>query len=109
MLDRTAKERGVPRRWLCIRVPANAEVRPDQGIMLEELAHSGVDMINLSHSCLTWQDDSVRRAKEELGDDKVAVYSEMTHCTMTGKAAAGSGTQPFLRTTDDQFYTTAHC
>jgi len=32
----------------------------------------------------------------------------MTHTTLTGKALGGSGTQPYLRTTDEQFYTTAH-
>ena len=32
----------------------------------------------------------------------------MTHTTITGKATAGSGTQPYRRTTDEQFYTTAH-
>jgi hypothetical protein len=32
----------------------------------------------------------------------------MTHTTLTGKAFGGSGTQPFMRTTDEQFYTTAY-
>ena len=106
MLDQTARERKLPRRWLCIRVPANADVRPDQGIDLSALTRAGVDMINLSYSYFTWQDDSVKRAREEVGDS-AAIYAEMTHTTMTGKATAGSGTQPFLRTTDEQFYTTA--
>lgn len=108
MLDRTAAERGLPRRWLCVRVPAKAEVRPEQGIDLAALARAGVDMVNLSWSYFTVQDDSVTKAVQEIGDDRVSVYAEMTHCTMTGKATAGSGTQPFLRTTDEQFYTTAH-
>ncbi|QGJ71964.1 Hypothetical protein PBC10988_36770 [Planctomycetales bacterium 10988] len=107
MLDRTAVQRGLPRRSLCVRVPAKQAVRPDQGIDLATLAKAGVDMVNLSYSYFTMQDDSVRQACEEIGDDRVAVYAEMTHCTMTGKATAGSGTQPFLRTTDQQFYTTA--
>ena len=106
MLDRTAELRGLPRRRLCIRVPANSEIRPEQGIDLRALAGVGVDMVNLSYSYFTWQDDSVTRAREEAGSD-LALYAEMTHCTMTGKATNGSGTQPFLRTTDQQFYTTA--
>ena len=106
LLDRTAGQRGLPRRWLCIRVPANPAVRPEQGIDLADLAASGVDMVNLSHSYFTWQDESVRHARNEVGE-KASVYNEMTHTTMTGKATAGSGTQPFLRTTDEQFYTTA--
>ncbi|MEM1295276.1 MAG: hypothetical protein AAGH89_07915 [Verrucomicrobiota bacterium] len=106
MLDRTATERGLPRRRLCVRVPAKQTVRPDQGIDLARLSQVGVDMANLSYSYFTWQDDSVAKAREEVGDG-VALYPEMTHCTMTGRATAGSGTQPFLRTTDEQFYTTA--
>ncbi|MDF1858888.1 MAG: hypothetical protein P1U87_01670 [Verrucomicrobiales bacterium] len=108
MLDRTAAQRGLPRRWLCVRVPAKANVRPEQGIDLYSLAKAGVDLVNLSYSYFTHQDDSIRLAVEELGNERVAVYAEMTHCTLTGKATAGSGTQPFLRTTDEQFYTTAH-
>jgi hypothetical protein len=71
------------------------------------MAKAGVDMVNLSYSYFTMQDDSVREAREEIGDNRGVVYAEMTHCTMTGKATAGSGTQPFLRTTNQQFYTTA--
>jgi hypothetical protein len=106
MLDRAATVRGLPRRWLCIRVPARAEVRPEQGIDLAALCRAGVDMVNLSYSYFTWQDQSVRRAREEAGD-AASLYVEMTHTTLTGRATAGSGTQPFLRTTDAQFYTTA--
>jgi hypothetical protein len=107
MLDRTSQSRGLPHRWLCVRVPANADVRPEQGIDLAELTSAGVDMVNLSYSYFTWQDDSVRRAVQEVNDARVAIYAEMTHTTMTGKATSGSGSQPFLRTTDHQFYSTA--
>ncbi len=95
-----------PDRRLCVRVPAVAEVRPEQGIDIGALADVGVDMINLSWSYFTWQDDNVAKARAEVGD-RAAIYAEMTHTTMTGKATAGSGTQPFLRTTDEQFHTTA--
>ncbi len=106
MLDRTAAERGLARRWLCVRVPASAVVRQEQGIDLAACVQAGVDMVNLSHSYFTWQDDCVQHTREEIGDG-AAVYLEMAHTTMTGRATAGSGTQPFLRTTDEQFYTTA--
>ncbi|WP_146512229.1 alpha-amylase family protein [Thalassoglobus neptunius] len=106
MLDRTAADRGLPRWSLCVRVPAAAKVRPDQGVDLAALVDAGVDMVNLSHSYFTWQDDSVAVAKRQVGE-AAAVYLEMTHATMTGKATNGSGTQPFLRTTDQQFYTSA--
>ncbi len=105
MLDRTAADRGQRRRWLCVRVPAIATVRPDQGIDLAALTKAGADMINLSYSYFTWQDRSVALAREEAPD--AAIHVEMTHTTMTGRATAGSGTQPFLRTTDQQFYSTA--
>jgi len=105
MLDRTTTTRDLPPRQLCIRVPANPEVRPEQGVDLAALVDAGVEMINLSNSYFTWQDDSVAAARREVGDN-VSIYLEMTHCTMTGKATNGSGTQPFLRTTDEQFYTT---
>lgn len=106
MLDRTAEARGLPHRWLCIRVPANAAVRPEQGIDLAALQAAGVDMANLSYSYFTLQDDSVRQALQEAPG--LPIYAEMTHTTLTGKAMSGSGTQPYLRTTDEQFYTTAH-
>ena len=38
----------------------------------------------------------------------VPLYLEMTHTSMTGRALGGSGTQPYCRTVDEQFYTTAH-
>lgn len=106
MLDRTAADRGLPRRSLCVRVPAAVKARPDQGLDLAALVDAGVNMVNLSHSYLTWQDDSVAVAKRQVGE-AAAVYLEMTHATMTGKATNGSGTQPFQRTTEQQFYTTA--
>ncbi|MEM8952619.1 MAG: hypothetical protein AAGD22_00565 [Verrucomicrobiota bacterium] len=106
MLDRTGRERGLPQRWLSVRVPANSTIRPEQGVDLREMTQAGVDMVNLSYSYFTWQDGNPGQAREEIGDEG-SIYVEMTHTTMTGKATAGSGTQPFLRTTDEQFYTTA--
>ncbi len=104
MLDRTAGSG--PRRILCIRVPATLSIHDDQGIHLPSLVEAGVDVVTLSWSYFTLQDDSVRRARELIPD--TPVYAEMTHTTLTGKALGGSGTQPYLRTTDEQFYTTAH-
>lgn len=93
-------------RWLGVRVPAHLEIHPDQGIDLARLVQeAGVDFINLSYSYFTIQDDAVARVRAILPD--TPVYVEMTHTTLTGKALSGSGTQPYLRTTDEQFYTTA--
>lgn len=94
-------------RWLGARVPAHLDIHPDQGIDLVRLVkEAGVDFINLSYSYFTIQDDAVERVRRLLPD--TPVYVEMTHTTLTGKALSGSGTQPYLRTTDEQFYTTAH-
>ena len=93
-------------RTLCIRVPADLSIHDEQGIHLPSLAEAGVDLVTLSWSYFTIQDDSIRKAKSLIPD--IPIYAEMTHTTLTGKALGGSGTQPYLRTTDEQFYTTAH-
>ncbi len=96
------------RRWLGIRVPARLDIHPDQGVDLAALTQeASVDFINLSYSYFTMQDVAVARARA-LVPEETAVYVEMTHTTLTGKALSGSGTQPYLRTTDAQFHTTAH-
>ena len=96
------------RRWLGARVPALLDIHPDQGIDLGELTReAGVDFVNLSYSYFTMQDDAVARTRA-IVPPETAVYVEMTHTTLTGKALSGSGTQPYLRTTPEQFYTTAH-
>ena len=105
---RTALDEGgsdSPRRPLAIRVPAKLALHPEQGIDLRALADAGVDLVTLSWSYFTFQDDSVRQAKTLIPD--TPVYAEMTHTTYTGRALGGSGTQPYLRTTDEQFYSTA--
>ncbi|MBL9158328.1 MAG: hypothetical protein JNJ70_12695 [Verrucomicrobiales bacterium] len=93
-------------RSLCLRVPAIVALHDEQGIHLPDLAGAGVDVVTLSWSYFTLQDDSVRKVKALIPATSVLV--EMTHTTLTGKALGGSGTQPYLRTTDEQFYTTAH-
>lgn len=95
------------RRWLGVRVPAKMEIHPDQGVDLVQLVHeSGIDFVNLSYTYFTMQTDAVAQAKKRIPD--TPIYLEMTHTTLTGKAMYGSGTQPYLRTTPEQFYTTAH-
>ncbi|MCB1226039.1 MAG: hypothetical protein KDK99_09545 [Verrucomicrobiales bacterium] len=95
------------KRWLGVRVPACLDLHADQGVdLVRWVKEAGIDFINLSHSYFTIQDDAVAQVRALLPD--IPVYVEMTHTTLTGKALAGSGTQPYLRTTDAQFYTTAH-
>ncbi len=104
-LDRASAADGRPRS-LCIRVPALLQIHDEQGIHLPDLAAAGVDLATLSWSYFTLQDGSVRAAKALVPDLPILV--EMTHTPLTGRALAGSGTQPYLRTTDAQFHTTAH-
>lgn len=95
------------RRWLGVRLPACLEIHDEQGIDLKRLVdEGGIDFVNLSYTYFTMQDDAVARVREILPE--TAIYLEMTHTTLTGRAISGSGTQPYLRTTPEQFYTTAH-
>ncbi|MCX7017284.1 MAG: hypothetical protein NTW86_32770, partial [Candidatus Sumerlaeota bacterium] len=103
-LDATA--RAGRRRWLCVRVPALLACHDQLGIDLASMVAAGVDMVNLSASYYTTQATDLPRIRAMTLD--AALFLEMTHTTLTGKGLAGSGTQPFLRTTDQQFYTTAH-
>jgi hypothetical protein len=104
VLDATAP-RG-QRRWLCVRVPTLIETHDVLGIDLAALVAAGVDMVNLSASYFTTQATDLPRVHALLPE--TPLYLEMTHTPMTGKALAGSGSQVFQRTTDHQFYTTAH-
>jgi len=78
----------------------------EPGLDLPAFVQAGVDMINLSSSYFTCQATDLRRIRKQA--PSAALYLEMTHTPMTGKALGGSGTQVFQRTTDQQFYTTAH-
>ncbi len=94
------------RRWLCARVPALLEAMDEPGIDPVAFAEAGVDMLNLSSSYFTCQATDLPEVRRRVPDS--SLYLEMTHTPMTGKALGGSGTQVFQRTTDEQFYTTAH-
>jgi hypothetical protein len=104
LLDETTR-RG-EYRWLCARVPVWADVRDRQGVDLAAFAAAGVDMVNLSASYFTRQAIDLDTVRKEIPN--TPFYLEMTHTTTTGRATAGSGTQPYRRTTDEQFHTTAH-
>jgi hypothetical protein len=103
-LDRTA--RGGRRRWLCVRVPALLEAHDASGIDLAAFVAAGVDMVNLSSSYFTCQATDLPAVRRLVPD--ATVYLEMTHTPMTGRPLAGSGTQVYQRTTDAQYFTTAH-
>ena len=94
--------------WLCARIPCKLAMLPEIGIDLLELVDAGVDMLNLSASYFTFQNHDLAAVRALLPD--AALYLEMCHCTMLGRAVstAGGDRNLFLRTTDHQYYTTAH-
>jgi len=105
LLDRTARPGG--HRWLCVRVPCNLDLHDEIGVDLVELAAAGVEMINLSASYFTQQVHDVARVRSLVPE--AAIYLEMCHTTMTGRAVGrGGDNRLFRRTTDEQLYTTAH-
>jgi hypothetical protein len=106
LLDRTAEPN--QHRCLCARVPCLLDMHPDIGIDLPSIVDAGVEMVNLSASYFTFQAHDVARIRRLVPD--VALYLEMCHCTMTGQRLTTTGGDNFLflRTTDQQYYTTAH-
>jgi len=111
LLDRTAKPN--QRRWLCVRVPCYLAAYDSLGIDLAAFVEAGVDMVNLSAHYFTEQQTDLPAICQMVSDasgDRTAVYLEMTHCTATGVrlTVEGGDNFTFRRTTDEQFYTTAH-
>ena len=106
LLDRT--ERGGRHRWLCARVPCKLDMQPEVGIDLPSMVDAGVEMVNLSPTYFTFQDHDLAKVRRLVPD--VALYLEMCHTTMNGARLTTTGGDNFLfmRTTDEQFYTTAH-
>jgi len=96
------------RRWLSVRIPCYQEAHDRLGIDVRAFAEAGVDMFNLSAYYFTEQQTDAPAIKRLLPDS--AVYEEMTHTTCVGPALTKTGGDNFLfrRTTDEQFYTTAH-
>jgi hypothetical protein len=111
LLDRTAKSG--QHRWLCVRVPCYLAAYDDLGLDLSAMVKAGVDMVNLSAHYFTEQQTdlpAICHTVSDASNGRVAVYLEMTHCTATGRRLTVSGGDNFVyrRTTDEQFYTTAH-
>jgi hypothetical protein len=108
---REALDAGRPgqRRHLCVRIPIEMKMHPSTGIDVERLADAGVDMFNLGIWYDTTQCTGVADVRERLPES--SLYLEMSH-------TAGShgyflkdhnyGTNGNPRTSDQQFYTTAH-
>ena len=96
------------RRWLCARVPSLLSWHDRLGIDLPSLHVAGLDMVNVSAHYFTQQHHDLAKIRKLVPG--AAVYLEMCHCTMTGQAMGpGIGDiRQYTRTTDQQYYTTAH-
>ncbi len=107
LLDKSQKDG--KRRHLSVRVPAVKAAQDALGLDLAALERAGVDMINLSANYYTVQ-DGMELARNRAEAPNAAMYLEMTHVTVVG-ADPGRKTGDsnfYRRTTDEQFYTTAH-
>jgi len=105
-LDANAAEGKRP--WLCARVPCLVDWHDRLGIDLAALYDAGLDMVNLSPHYFTQQHHDLPEIRKLV--PQAALYLEMCHCTMTGQAMGpGRGDiRQYTRTTDPQYYTTAH-
>ena len=106
LLDRTA--RPGQHRWLCVRMPAFISEYDALGFDPARMSDAGVEMFNLSISYFTEQQTDLPRIRTMVPD--AAIYLEMCHTTETGKRVTKGGGDNMLyrRTTDEQYYTTAH-
>ena len=92
-----------------MRIPSYAVAHDPLGIDIAAFARAGVDMFNISSNYYTLQQEADYAALRAQAPDK-AFYWEMTHVSVVGpdpKKAHGDSTN-YRRTTDEQFYTTAH-
>ncbi len=96
-------------RWLCVRVPCYIEAFDNLGINLPEMVTAGVDMVNISSYFFTDQQADIAAIVQSI--PTTPVYLEMTGCILTVDQLPNSGGYDdftFKRTTEEQFYTTAH-
>jgi hypothetical protein len=105
LLDETAPDG--QHRWLCLKIPANYAMLDSIGINIEKLTDIGVDMLNLSYGFYTAQNGDLALFREQAKN--VALYVEMTHCAAIGRGLekADGDNNEIIKTTNEQFYTTA--
>jgi hypothetical protein len=108
---RIALDDGAPgkKRHLCVRIPVDMKAHPRIGLDVERLAEAGVDMFNLAVWYDTTQCPGVAEVRERLPE--ASLYLEMSHTTGWHPhflSEGGYSTNGNARTSDHQFYTTAH-
>lgn len=105
LLDQTT--RGGRHRWLCARVPCFVEAFDPLGIDLQAMLDAGLEMVNISASYFTTQQTDLPIIRKIVPD--ATIYLEMCHTTLSGPPIPGFfDSSPFLRTTEQQFYTAAN-
>ena len=104
MMDRTS--RNGRRRYLCVRIPAGVEAHGATGLDVRELARVGVDMFNLSGWYHTNQRTDTAEVREAAPN--ASIYLEMTHSTGSHHFFVPGPKPGNPRTSDEQFYTSAH-
>jgi hypothetical protein len=104
LLDRTSPKG--KRRRLSVRIPSMVVGFEPLGIDLPAMVEAGVDIVNVSSSYFTQQQTDLPEIRRMAA--RAAVYLEMTHSAYNGPSRAKYDNFPFLRTTDQQFYTGAH-
>jgi hypothetical protein len=93
------------RRYLCVRIPCEVGKHGRSGINVDRFAEAGVDMFNLSNWYHTSQLTDLSSVRKLV--PRAAIYLEM-HYTTSNKMASGYSTSAFPKTSNEQFYTTAH-
>jgi hypothetical protein len=98
-----------PRCHLGVRIPLELAAHPRIGLDVVRLYKAGVDMFNLSAWYHTAQRSDIAAVRKLVPE--AAIYQEMTHSTGWHPHFCKSGnygTNGDPRTSDHQFYTTAH-
>ncbi len=105
LLDETACEE--QHRWLSVRIPANSVMLDSLGLNIARLENIGVDIFNLSHSFYSVQTGDWALFRQQAKNS--AIYLEMTNCVSVGRPVekADGDTFEFIKTSPEQFYTTA--
>ena len=107
---RAALDRGSrSRRYLCVRIPLQLSRHGASGLSVPRLVDAGTDMFNLSGWYHTTQRTDLPQVRALAPD--AALYLELTHSTGNHPYWHKEqlyGTSAWPRTSDAQFYTTAH-
>lgn len=107
MLDDTARDG--KKRYLMVRIPNFVRAFGDMGIDLVKWTDAGVDLVNVSSYYFTDQQNDLACIRKMIPD--TPVFLEMTHTCANGHLVYTDGAYEnfnFRRTTQEQFYTTAH-